>query len=69
MTNFYCTCDCDPFGFWDITTYEYLNLTSIERMAFLRSLRLHLIEQKRKDKNDRRLKEHLVNLWIKGAET
>ena len=47
----YCLCECDPYSFWDISYQQYMEMSSIRRMAFLRSLRLHLIEQKRKDKS------------------
>ena len=41
-----------------------MEMTSIRRMAFLRSLRLHLLEQKRKDKRETELKEYLFKKWL-----
>ena len=61
----YCLCECDPYSFWDISYKEYMEMTPIRRMAFLRSIRLHLIEQKRKDKSERELKEYLFEKWLK----
>ena len=64
----YCTCECDPYFFWDISYQQYMEMSSIKRMAFLRSLRLHLIEQKRKDKSEKEFKEYLFKKYIKGEK-
>ena len=64
----YCLCECDPYSFWDISYQQYMEMSSIRRMAFLRSLRLHLIEQKRKDKSEKKFKEYLFEKYIKGEK-
>ena len=64
----YCLCESDPYSFWDISYQQYMEMSSIRRMAFLRSLRLHLIEQKRKDKSEKEFKEYLFEKYIKGEK-
>ena len=64
----FCSCECNPYEFWDISYKKYMQMSSLQRMSYLRSLRLFVIEQKRKDKSDRRLKEYLFEKFMKGEK-
>ena len=64
-----CNCECDPHEVWrQFSHKDYDEMTSIQRISFLRSLRLFIIEEKRKYESDKRFKEYLWEEFMKKSE-
>ena len=44
---------------------NWQNMTHFARMNFLRSLRLHIIAEKKREKRKQELKEYFLEQWLK----
>jgi hypothetical protein len=60
-----CYCECDPYAFWKYNWHKYSQMSSIQRMEYLRSLRLQITADIEKEKREERYREMLYRKWLK----
>jgi len=61
----YCICECDPYAFWDISYKQYMEMTPIKRMEYLRSLRLLITKEREQEKREERRRKLALDIWLK----
>ena len=61
----YCICECNPYAFWDITYKQYMEMTPIKRMQYLRSLRLLIIKEREQEKREEIRRKLALDIWLK----
>ena len=54
--------------FMECAAYNWPNWSHLQRMEFLRSLRLHLIAEKKREEREQAFKEFLFEQWFKQKE-
>ena len=54
--------------FMDCAAYNWINWSHLQRMNFLRSLRLHIIAEKNREKREQALKEYFLEQWLKEGK-
>ena len=54
--------------FIDCAYYNWPNWSHLQRMNFLRSLRLHIIAEKKLEKREQARKEYLFEKWLKEGK-
>ena len=61
----YCICECDPYAFWDISYKQYMEMTPIKRMEYLRSLRLLITKEREHEKREEIRRKLALDIWLK----
>ncbi len=61
----YCICECDPYAFWDISYKQYMEMTPIKRMEYLRSLRLLITKEREQEKREGIRRKLALDIWLK----
>ena len=61
----YCTCECDPYACWDISYKQYMEMTPIKRMEYLRSLRLLITKEREQEKREEIRRKLALDIWLK----
>tara|TARA_R100000781_G_scaffold68426_1_gene43067 strand:+ start:3615 stop:3815 length:201 start_codon:yes stop_codon:yes gene_type:complete len=61
----YCICECDPYAFWDISYKQYMEMTPIKRMEYLKSLRLLITKEREQEKRQEIRRKLALDIWLK----
>jgi len=54
--------------FMECAAYNWPNWSHLQRMEFLRSLRLHLIAERKREERKQALKEYFLEQWLKEGK-
>ena len=61
----YRICECDPYAFWDISYKQYMEMTPIKRMEYLKSLRLLITKEREQEKRQEIRRKLALDIWLK----
>ena len=61
----YCICECEPYAFWDISYKQYMEMTPIKRMEYLKSLRLLITKEREQEKRQEIRRKLALDIWLK----
>ena len=54
--------------FMECAAYNWPNWSHLQRMEFLRSLRLHLIAERKREERKQALKKYFLEQWLKEGK-
>ena len=56
------------YKWMECAAYNWLDWSHLQRMNFLRSLRLHIIAEKYREEREQALKEYFFEQWLKEGK-